>query len=203
MKTALAAGITAMGETHAGAGEGTARVLREFIHKMRQAAAASGVFEAEGVRIADAKGLAAYIVNKITGAYGGEKGRIPGYGHRYYSLYGRDPRAVTLLEMAKELGLFGEHCQLAKEIEVYLQEKKAQGLCFNVDGVIGALTLRSEHSARGGKSGLHHPPHGGHPRSIAGTRSRLILPPLQRLDHLHRPPIPQLSLQGVMVSQVW
>ena len=37
LKTALAAGISAMGESHAGAGEGTARILMEFLDKMRQA----------------------------------------------------------------------------------------------------------------------------------------------------------------------
>ena len=40
----------------------------------------------------------------MTGAYGGEKGKIPGYGHRVYGLYGRDPRATTLLEIARESG---------------------------------------------------------------------------------------------------
>ncbi|MCY3024540.1 MAG: CoA-binding protein, partial [Planctomycetota bacterium] len=139
LKTALAAGITAMGDTHAGAGEGTARILTGFLAKMRQACAASGAYEADGVRITDVKGLAAYIVDKVTGAYGGEKGRIPGYGHRYYSLYGKDPRAVTLLEMARELGVAGDYCLLASEIEATLKAKKAQGLCFNVDGVIGAV----------------------------------------------------------------
>ena len=37
LKTALAAGISAMGESHAGAGEGTARILIEFLGKMRSA----------------------------------------------------------------------------------------------------------------------------------------------------------------------
>ena len=34
LKTSLAAGITAMGEAHAGAGEGTARILLEFTDKL-------------------------------------------------------------------------------------------------------------------------------------------------------------------------
>jgi len=139
LRTALAAGITAMGDTHAGAGEGAARTLTEFLSRMRQARATSGVFEADGVRITDLKALAAYMVDKITGAYGGQKGKIPGYGHRHYSLYGKDPRAVTLLKMAHELGLAGEYCALASEIETRLKEQKSSGLCFNVDGVIGAL----------------------------------------------------------------
>jgi succinyl-CoA synthetase alpha subunit len=136
LKTSLAAGITAMGESHAGAGEGAARILLEYTDKLRRS---GGVFEADGVRVANIKDLAAYIINKVTGAYGGEKGKIPGYGHRYYGLYGRDPRAVALLSIAKELGLAGEYCDLAGEIESILKKKKALGLCFNVDGVIGAL----------------------------------------------------------------
>lgn len=139
LKTALAAGITAMGDTHAGAGEGTARILLEYMTKMRQAMAEGGVLEADGVRIADIKDLAGYIINKVTGAYGGEKGRIPGYGHRHYGIYGKDPRAVALLEIAESLGLAGKYCTLAREIEAILKKKKALGLCFNVDGVIGAL----------------------------------------------------------------
>jgi len=139
LKTALAAGITAMGDTHAGAGEGTARILTDFLGRMRQAQAAGGIFEADGVHIADLKDLAGYLVNKVTGAYGGEKGRIPGYGHRYYGLYGRDPRATTLLSIAQELGLAGDYCRLAIEIEAVLRKKKSLALCFNVDGVIGAI----------------------------------------------------------------
>ena len=136
LKTSLAAGITAMGESHAGAGEGTARILVEYSEKLRNA---GGSFEANGVRVDDVQDLAAYIINKVTGGYGGEKGRIPGYGHRLYGLYGRDPRAMALLSIAKDLGLAGEYCTLAIEIETILKKKKALGLCFNVDGVIGAL----------------------------------------------------------------
>jgi succinyl-CoA synthetase alpha subunit len=136
LKTSLAAGITAMGDTHAGAGEGTARILGEYTERIRRS---GGAFEADGVRVASVPDLAAYIINKVTGGYGGEKGRIPGFGHRYYSLYGRDPRAVELMSIARELGLAGEHCTLASEIEWILKKKKALGLCFNVDGVIGAL----------------------------------------------------------------
>jgi citrate synthase len=125
-----------MGEAHAGAGEGTARILLEFTNKLRRS---GGAFEADGVRVAGIKDLAAYIINKVTGAYGGEKGRIPGYGHRYYGLYGRDPRAVELMSIARELGLAGQYCTLASEMEWIQKKKKALGLCFNVDGVIGAL----------------------------------------------------------------
>jgi len=139
LKTGLAAGITAMGDAHAGAGEGAARVLTDFLTRYREAMAASGVFEADGVRMAALTELGAYVVDKITGVYGGEKRRIPGYGHRYYSTYGQDPRAQALLQMACELGVAGEACELALAVEHSLREKKSPGLCINVDGAIGAL----------------------------------------------------------------
>jgi len=91
------------------------------------------------VKVAELTELGAYVVDKITGAYGGEKRRIPGYGHRYYSTYGQDPRAQTLLQMASELGVAGEACELALAIERSLRERKSPGLCINVDGAIGAL----------------------------------------------------------------
>ena len=68
-----------------------------------------------------------------------KKRRIPGFGHRYYSTYGRDPRAVELFAIARELGLAGEACELALAVEASLREKKSPGLCINVDGALGAL----------------------------------------------------------------
>jgi len=152
LKTALAAGITAMGGAHAGAGEGAAKVFGEFMTKMRRAVESGGGFEADGVRVTNLDELAAYMVDKITGVYGGEKGRIPGYGHRYYSLYGRDPRAETLLEIAAELGVAGDYCALARKVESSLKEKKSPGLCINVDGVIGALLCEMGLPAAAGKA---------------------------------------------------
>ena len=139
LKTALAAGITAMGDTHAGAGEGAARVLTDFIARFREATSQAGAFEADGVRVTDLPGLGAYMVDKITGVHGGPKRRIPGFGHRYYSTYGKDPRAAALLQMARELGMAGDCCELALAVERSLREKKSPGLCINVDGAIGAL----------------------------------------------------------------
>ncbi len=139
LKTALAAGITAMGESHAGAGEATARVLSSYVKRMQEAIETSGVFEVAGTAITNLKELAMHIVREVTGGNDGPKRKVPGYGHRHYSLYGRDPRAVTLLEMANELGLAGDYCTLAQEIEWILKRQKALGLCLNVDGVIGAL----------------------------------------------------------------
>jgi len=152
LKTALAAGISAMGETHAGAGEGAAKVFHQFLVQFRQAREQSGALETNGVRVESIQDLAAYMVDKITGVYGGEKRRIPGYGHRYYSMYGRDPRAAAVLDMATELGVAGEYCELARAVEASLRAKKSPGLYINVDGAIGALLCDMGLQSRAGKA---------------------------------------------------
>jgi succinyl-CoA synthetase alpha subunit len=125
MKTALAAGITAMGDTHAGAGEGAAYAF--------QVEAERG---APGVSMED---KALWLVNSYGGKFGGPKRRIPGYGHRYYGLYGTDPRAQALLSLAEKHGFGQIQIALARAVEKILQEEKAWGLCLNVDGAIGAV----------------------------------------------------------------
>ncbi len=139
LKTALAAAITAMGDVHAGAGEGTAETLQEYIPAFNEAMKSKGSFEADGRAIRSIPELAQYIVDKTTGKFGDPKSKVPGYGHRYYGLYGKDPRAVTMIELAREHGVYGQYIQLALEIEKVLRDQKNTTLCMNVDGVIGAV----------------------------------------------------------------
>ncbi len=134
LKTALAAGISAMGDVHAGAGEGTAAFLTEALGH-------SG----------DIRTLAQYVIDKFAGKFGGEKSKLPGYGHRYYSMYGDDPRAAALLRFARKQGIRGRATDLALQIEAILKRDKAPGLCINVDGVIGALVCEMGIPPKAGK----------------------------------------------------
>ena len=138
MRTALAAGITAMGDTHAGAGEGAARAFQV------EAELASNAHSIED--------KAHWLVDSYTGKFGGPKRRIPGYGHRYYSLYGTDPRAVALLELAEKHGFNGKYVALARAVEHILKEQKAAGLCLNIDGAIGAVISEMGISPDAGKA---------------------------------------------------
>lgn len=124
LKTALAAGITAMGDTHAGAGEGAAYAFQ---------------VEAARAPSTDTFERARWLIDTYTGKFGGQKRRIPGFGHRYYSMYGSDPRAKSVLALAERHGYGSGHIALAKAVETILQEEKAPGLCMNVDGAIGAV----------------------------------------------------------------
>ena len=62
--------------------------------------------------------------------------RIAGFGHKVYTT---DPRAVQIFTKAKELGFFGEHCELAVQVEKVLEEKKGKKIPINVDGAIAAV----------------------------------------------------------------
>lgn len=140
LKTALAAGISAMGDVHAGAGEAAARIFMEFIPAFQAAARKGEPMTCDGgKRIHTLEDLADFIIDTYSGEYGGKKRKIPGYGHRYYSLYGRDPRAVAVLEAAAQIGIDSDYVRLALSLESRLKERKATGLCLNVDGAIGVL----------------------------------------------------------------
>lgn len=79
-------------------------------------------------------GLAAdKLVEKVISS--GE--RIPGFGHKVYK--DEDPRATQIFNKAKELGFYGEHCELAKAVEAKLEELKGKKIVLNVDGAIAAV----------------------------------------------------------------
>ena len=65
--------------------------------------------------------------------------RVPGFGHRLHS---RDPRANTLLQMAYELDLEGEHVRLLRMMERVLgaaKRSESDPIPINVDGAISAI----------------------------------------------------------------
>lgn len=63
--------------------------------------------------------------------------RIAGFGHKVYK--DEDPRATQIFNKAKELGFYGEHCELAKAVEAKLEEIKGKRIVINVDGAIAAV----------------------------------------------------------------
>lgn len=85
------------------------------------------------------------LVEKVLGS--GD--RIPGFGHKVYK--DEDPRATQIFEKAKELGFYGEHCELAKEVEKVLEEKKGKKIVINVDGAIAAVVSDMGFDSRLGK----------------------------------------------------
>ncbi|HYE59667.1 MAG TPA: citryl-CoA lyase [Candidatus Kapabacteria bacterium] len=112
MHTALAAGILAMGERHGSAIEGAA----QFFH--------------DHAKEADLSGLVQGLKEK--------KVRIPGYGH---AILEHDHRADTLLSIAQETDIYGDHCRCAEAVRDALNVVSSQPLPLNIDGAMAAILL--------------------------------------------------------------
>jgi len=111
LQTAVAAGVSAIGDVHGGAIEPCAKVLREAVAE-----------KLPGGR----------VLHNLK-----EQGRrMPGFGH---PIHNSDPRAAALLSLAEEWRLAGEHTRLAQEIEEATESVLGRRLPMNVDGVIAAL----------------------------------------------------------------
>ncbi len=109
---ALAAGVLAMGNWHAGAIEKCAEILQTAIADKKSA-----------------KSIAYETISK------GE--RLSGYGHKVYK--DADPRTAKILEVAKKNKFEGAHIKLALEIEKHLEKESGKHLPLNIDGIIAAV----------------------------------------------------------------
>ena len=105
----VAAGVLAIGEHHGGAIEQAAKIYQETILKS---------------------------ADEIVKDFRTKRQRLPGYGHKVYTT---DPRTVKMFQVAKELGIYGNHCRFSQEIEKSLEKDLGRKLCLNVDGAIAAI----------------------------------------------------------------
>ncbi len=117
LPTAVAAGILAVGDVHGGAIEDAARILQEWVKKMKQE---NWNYETTAQHLL--RGL------KQQGKY------MPGFGHRIHT---QDPRTRRLFAFAEKLGIAGDHIKLTRQIE--LEFARVKPLPVNVDGAIAAI----------------------------------------------------------------
>ena len=117
LQTAVAAGVSAIGDHHGGAGEACARILQEAVQNQPDSPPDQ---------------LAAQIVTEFRQA----NRRLPGFGHRFHD---PDPRAERLLALADEWNISGVHVTLAQAIVLRLSEATGRSLPLNVDGALAAL----------------------------------------------------------------
>lgn len=118
IQAAIAGGILAFGDHHAGAIELAMKLFQESVEEL---------IENRGLSFEEAAKV-------IFEDYAKRGKRIPGYGHRYHN---RDPRPPALIALARELELEGPHLRLAIEIERLLSEQK--GIYMNIDGASGSI----------------------------------------------------------------
>lgn len=113
----LAGGILAFGENHAGAIEISMRMLQN------------------GIKLSKTNNLSIEeTARKLCANFTEGSRKIPGFGHRYHE---EDPRATRLIELAREYECFGEHTELAINIQDILGEEKK--IKMNIDGANAAL----------------------------------------------------------------
>lgn len=117
LQTAVAAGISAIGDHHGGAGEACARILQEAV-------AAQPDMPLET------------LARQIVAEARAQKRRLPGFGHRFHD---PDPRAQRLLALADEWHISGRFTTLAQTIVAALREATGRSLPLNVDGTLAAL----------------------------------------------------------------
>src|SRR5262249_43952914 len=89
LQTAVAAGVSAIGDIHGGAIEPCGQLLKEAVLGQQDAAATFARLKREGRR-------------------------LPGFGH---PVHNDDPRTAVLLSLADEFKLSGPHTKLARELE--------------------------------------------------------------------------------------
>jgi citrate synthase len=117
-EAAVAAGMLAIGDAHAGAGVACFQLIVEALARAR----------AEQLSLADAA-LRTVAEVKAQGR------RLPGFGHRTHS---EDPRTAVLFALARNSGLAGEGIELIVALETVVR-REIKPLPINVDGAIAAV----------------------------------------------------------------
>jgi citryl-CoA lyase len=117
MQAAVASGINAMGDYHAGAVDAGARMLLEA-QELELPAAEAG--------------------REIVRRYRQAKKLLSGYGHKVHD---PDPRTARVMDVARELGFYGPFCELGFAIEDATEEFFSRRLPMNIDGAMSCIML--------------------------------------------------------------
>jgi citrate synthase len=117
-EAAVAAGVLAIGDMHAGAGLACMDMIN----------AGLALVEKESISIEEAARRT--VIDAIK-----KKARLPGFGHRVHS---KDPRTTVLFSMARESNLAGDGVKFVTAVEAVAREK-IKPLPINVDGALAAV----------------------------------------------------------------
>lgn len=117
MQAAVASGINAMGDYHAGAVDAGARMLLEG-RELELPTAEAG--------------------REIVRRYREAKKLLSGYGHKVHD---PDPRTARVMDVARELGFYGPFCELGFAIEDATEEFYSRRLPMNIDGAMSCIML--------------------------------------------------------------
>ena len=119
IQTAVAAGLSALGDHHGGAIEQCQKLLEDGVRRMSS--------ETKSV-----EAMAELLLREHKQA----KKRIPGFGHPYHT---SDPRTLALFNLARELNLEGNHIKLAAAIGAKSEAVMGRNLVVNTDAAQAAV----------------------------------------------------------------
>jgi citrate synthase len=130
VSSAVAAGVLAIGDEHAGAGEACMAMI------------------ADGLKRAKAESLSVQaIVERVVDEAKVNKKRLPGLGHRQHTT---DPRKDILFGIARESKLSREGVEFMLALES-AAGKKIKPLPLNIDGILAAILYDMNFSPEFGK----------------------------------------------------
>jgi len=119
LNAALAGGVLSISRHHGGAIEDSMKMIQEAVRRKREM-----------------NKNPQEMANLLLKEYKESDKRLPGFGHRIHT---KDPRTIRLFEIATELGIAGEHVEMAKAIENAIERTSGKRLPINVDGAIAIL----------------------------------------------------------------
>lgn len=122
LQGAVAAGLLGCGSVVLGSAEVAGRFYADCLADMAATGKSAAAAAADGVR-----------------ALRAERKAIPGFGHPQHS--GGDPRALLLLDIAREQQMAGRHIEMLYAIRDALPEAIGRALPINVNGAIPAVML--------------------------------------------------------------
>lgn len=118
IQAAVASGINAMGEFHAGAVDNSARLL----------------LEAESYDLPSAAEAGHELVKRVRE----EKRLLSGYGHKVHR---PDPRTARVMAVAEALGFRGRYCDIGAAVEEATEAFFPRRLAMNIDGAMACVML--------------------------------------------------------------
>jgi len=119
LNAALAGGVLSISRHHGGAIEDSMKVLQTAVRRKK-----------------DTNKTANEVAIVLLKEFKEKNRRFPGFGHRIHT---KDPRTIRLFQLASDLGIAGEHVEMAKAIEDAIKQESGKALPTNVDGALAAV----------------------------------------------------------------
>ena len=119
LNAALAGGVLSISRHHGGAIEDSMKVLQAAVRRKK-----------------DTNKTANEVAIVLLKEFKEKNRRFPGFGHRIHT---KDPRTIRLFQLASDLGIAGEHVEMAKAIEYAIKQESGKALPINVDGALAAV----------------------------------------------------------------